>query len=240
MRTSESGLLSGLASDTGATVVVLGIDTSTAQASVALFRDGTPLATRACAAESRHAEILLPLLDAVFEESGVRKAELTRVGVGVGPGSFTGLRVGIALGLGIGLGQGIPVVGVSSLQALALSDLTPDEALRVAIVDARRGEVFIAAYEADGTLISAPEAILATDVLAHGRALAGSRPYRMVGVAPDSAPSTIGDGSYPHAAAVALLAARTNDLSPPTPDYVRAPDAVKPKLPANPLAAPRS
>jgi tRNA threonylcarbamoyladenosine biosynthesis protein TsaB len=84
----------------------------------------------------------------LLTEAGWLASSLDRIGVSIGPGSFTGLRVGIACAQGLSLGLGIPLVGVTSLRAMARA--VPDHVpgLRVPVLDARRAEVFAAAYEA--------------------------------------------------------------------------------------------
>lgn len=84
--------------------------------------------------------------------AGVGARDLERVVVGVGPGGFTGLRIGLATALGLGQSLGVPVVGGSSLEALALglADAAPGASVLVPTLDARRGELFAAAYRPDG------------------------------------------------------------------------------------------
>jgi tRNA threonylcarbamoyladenosine biosynthesis protein TsaB len=86
------------------------------------------------------------------------------IGVGLGPGSFTGLRIGIATARALGTSLGLPVVGVCTLDALGLGlrEASSAKASCLAVLDARRGEVFAALYSADGTrtwepLVATPE-----------------------------------------------------------------------------------
>ncbi len=96
-------------------VLVLAIDTATPYLVL-----GLPQAERSIRLERRHAEALWPELEAFLLEAGVKPTDLKAIAVGQGPGSYTGLRVGIAAGLGLGRGLGIKVVGVDTLQAVAL------------------------------------------------------------------------------------------------------------------------
>jgi tRNA threonylcarbamoyladenosine biosynthesis protein TsaB len=82
--------------------------------------------------------------------------EIDAVGVGVGPGSFTGVRVGIATARGLGLSRGIEVRGVGTLDALARGLHDRDGAVRLPVVDARRGEVFAAAFAPGGNTLIEP------------------------------------------------------------------------------------
>src|SRR6185312_353563 len=107
-------------------------------------------------ARPAHATRLQPLLEQLVPDW----AEISRLCVGIGPGGFTGLRLGIATARAIAQARGLPVVGVSSLDALAF----PQSGRVAAVIDARRGEVFAATYE-DGRRTAEP-APLAPGVLA--------------------------------------------------------------------------
>jgi ribosomal-protein-alanine N-acetyltransferase len=144
----------------GGNPVVLGMDTSTSATSVALalgaapaveLRDDPPPG-----AHPGHATRLLALAQELLEAAGAGWEEVQRIAVGVGPGTFTGLRVGVATARGLAQSRGIGLAGVGSLAALALPALrepAADVAGVLAVIDARRGEAFAAAYvlSADGT-----------------------------------------------------------------------------------------
>jgi tRNA threonylcarbamoyladenosine biosynthesis protein TsaB len=121
---------------------ILALDTSTEYCSVALWRDGDVDAREARAGQ-RHSELLLPMVEALLERHGLRLKGLDGIAFGEGPGSFTGLRIGCGVTQGLAFGAGLPVVGVSTLLALA-------EAARsgraVCCLDARMGEIYHAAY----------------------------------------------------------------------------------------------
>ena len=130
---------------------VLGLDTATPATVVALLRaDGAAFEERHDpGAEQRpgHATKVLELVEAVLAGSGCSFADLDRIAVGTGPGSFTGLRIGVATARGLGQARGIEVVGVSTLEALAAPACAADPTRTVAaVLDARRGEVFAAAW----------------------------------------------------------------------------------------------
>jgi tRNA threonylcarbamoyladenosine biosynthesis protein TsaB len=98
-----------------------------------------------------HATRLLPLVALVLERAGIGWEAIDRIAVGVGPGTFTGLRIGIATARALARGRGIPLAGVSTLQSLAMTRPGPDAmpaALDtvLAVLDARRGEVFAACW----------------------------------------------------------------------------------------------
>jgi len=119
------------------------IETSTQWCSVALWCGGE-IASLERLAGNRHSEMVLPMLESLFPD---RKIEIDAVAFGAGPGSFTGLRIACALAQGLALPRALPVLGVSTLEALA----EESGARRVvACIDARMREVYYAALERDG------------------------------------------------------------------------------------------
>ena len=219
---------------------VLAIETSTTLASVALVEAGQIVLERAHARPKQSAERLLPLIAELLSEAGWERASLVRIGVSVGPGSFTGLRVGIACAQGLSLGLGIPLVGVSSLSALARA--VPDDlpGVRCAILDARRAEVFAAAYAAGprAAEVLAPAALaVATARGTLADALGGAAGAAVVwvgsglsllGVTPSiCTPAT----QEPSAGAVGLLAEELDPAeNPALPVYIRDAGATLPNL----------
>jgi tRNA threonylcarbamoyladenosine biosynthesis protein TsaB len=143
-------------------MIVLGLDTATAATVVGLsLADGSVLEARDDpTGEQRpgHATRLLPLTGELLAEAGIGWGKLERIAVGVGPGTFTGLRVGVATARGLALSLGVPLVGVSSLRALAhgVSAHAGGQAdgAVLAVIDARRGEVFVAAYDGQAELVA--------------------------------------------------------------------------------------
>jgi tRNA threonylcarbamoyladenosine biosynthesis protein TsaB len=143
-------------------VIVLGFDTSTSATAVALrLADGRTLEARddpPAGAHPGHATRLLGMAEELLAGAGVAWRELDRIAVGLGPGTFTGLRVGIATARGLAQSLPVELVGVSSLRALALAALADERAAEQAasahtpmravlsVIDARRGEAFVAAY----------------------------------------------------------------------------------------------
>jgi tRNA threonylcarbamoyladenosine biosynthesis protein TsaB len=114
------------------------IETSTDWCSVAVWSDGE-IAGAERRAGNRHSELALPMLEKLLG-----KNELHAVAFGAGPGAFTGLRIACGLAQGIAFGRGLPVIGISSLEALAQES----GATRVvACIDARMREVYYAALE---------------------------------------------------------------------------------------------
>jgi tRNA threonylcarbamoyladenosine biosynthesis protein TsaB len=157
--------------------VILGIDTATSSTAAALWSpDGPAHEARddpAPGERPQHASRLLALIEEVLDDTGW--AEVERIAVGVGPGGFTGLRHGIATARALAQGRGLPLAGVSSLEALARGAqaelLAAGAALHegdrpvLAVIDARRGEVFAAAWQGGERLLEplaiAPERLAA-------------------------------------------------------------------------------
>jgi tRNA threonylcarbamoyladenosine biosynthesis protein TsaB len=134
-------------------VRILALDTATRATAVALATDGKVLEARddpAPGQRPHHAAALLTLAAAVLDHARIAYAELDRIAVGVGPGTFTGLRIGVASARALAHASAVPLIGVSTLQSLALNALAaPDPASFgsvAAVLDARRGEVFAAAW----------------------------------------------------------------------------------------------
>ena len=120
---------------------ILGIETSTQMGSVALI-DGTKLSAEyRLSLPLRHGEKLLPLIDALLKDTRMALSDLAAIAVSIGPGSYTGLRVGLATAKGLAMGTGLPLLPVSTLEALA----TPFLFLKTMIVPmtiSRKEEVF--------------------------------------------------------------------------------------------------
>jgi len=190
---------------------VLGIETSSRRGSVALLERGKPVFALSHEELNAHAERLLPLIDRALAEAGWSRTTLDRVAVGAGPGSFTGLRVGIALGQGIAVGLGIELVGVGSLRAMAAAVPSDRPGTRWALLDARRGEVFVAAYDQAGSELLAPCAIAPAEIEPRIAQVSAPEPQLLLGEVLENLVSARGtrvrslETDLPHASAVARL-----------------------------------
>lgn len=124
-------------------MIILALDTTTRGGSAAVLDDDAVLAVRAGDASRTHGERLPAELAAVLADAGLALEAVGLLAVASGPGAFTGLRIGLAAMQGIALTRGVPVVGVSALEALA-TEAAPlaDGAMVGAWIDAARGEVF--------------------------------------------------------------------------------------------------
>ena len=122
-------------------------ETSSEWCSVALAVDGEIAAIERRAGH-RHSELALPMFEQLLGNFGLTVAQLDAIAFGAGPGSFTGLRIACGLAQGLALGRGLPVIGISSLEAIAQES---GESRVVACIDARMREVYYAALERTGT-----------------------------------------------------------------------------------------
>ena len=126
-------------------MLILGISTSTKQVGAAIGGHEGVLASSHSARGKRHAENLAPAIDFVRRQARVELDEIGAVAVDIGPGLFTGLRVGIAAAKATAHALRVPMIGISSLDLLAWSVRHTAREI-VAVLDARRGEVFTARY----------------------------------------------------------------------------------------------
>jgi tRNA threonylcarbamoyladenosine biosynthesis protein TsaB len=130
-------------------MLILGIETSTMHGGVALLDEQGLLAEYLLNVRATHTERLLPSIDRVLRDAGVTLEQMTGLAVAVGPGSFTGLRIGLATAKGLAAASGRPLVGVSTLEAIAWG--LPFCAHPVCpVLDARKGQVYCAVYRHDG------------------------------------------------------------------------------------------
>lgn len=119
---------------------VLGFDTSGGWVTAALVRGGTVLAQSHVALDRGQGEALIPALEALLAEAGMGWHDLAAIGAGVGPGNFTGIRITTAAARGLALALGIPAIGITRFEALAL-----DGPPLPVVVPALRGQVWVQA-----------------------------------------------------------------------------------------------
>jgi tRNA threonylcarbamoyladenosine biosynthesis protein TsaB len=219
---------------------ILGFDTATASTTVAVLdpdagieleqRDDPPRGER-----PRHATALLRLIEGVLHQAGGGWEAVGRIAVGVGPGTFTGLRIGIATARALHQSRGIPLSGISTLESLALNAQGGEADTVLALIDARRGQAFAAAWR-HGERLLEPSALDPAELEAVVHTLGGD-------------PLAIGSGAVEFRSALersgALVPADDSPLhkvtslhhcglaagGPPTPqaellpEYLRLPDA---------------
>ena len=175
-----------------------------------------------------HAMQLLPLATRLLEEAGLAFEDLDRIAVGIGPGTFTGLRIGVATARALAQGTGAELAGVSTLRALAAN---ADGRPVLAVLDARRGEAFVAEYAGDAE-VRAPAAVTPqtlAGMVRPGLLALGDGSVRFREVLEPAGAEIPADGSPLHqvsALAVARLApAHAATSQSVTPEYLRLPDA---------------
>lgn len=137
---------------------LLALDATTTNCSVAYWSHGSVRANREEIAGRRQAEILMPMVKAVMKEAAIEFDALDGIAVTQGPGSFTGVRIGLATARGLALAAGLPLAGVTTLETLAAAP-PPAERLEhmiLALLDARRDQVYGQFFTADGAPAGAP------------------------------------------------------------------------------------
>jgi tRNA threonylcarbamoyladenosine biosynthesis protein TsaB len=208
-------LAGGERSPTGPRSLLLALETATRTQSVALARGDDVCAERVAEGERPGAESLLPLVQAVLAQAGVGLDAVAALAVSIGPGSFTGLRIGLATAKGLAFGTGRPVVPVPTLLALAASAASAGVAGVLApVLDARRGELYAAAYAPHGDGwrecvrpgLYAPAALAA--ILPRPCTLVGEGVAVAAGALRAAAGVALGPELAPRAAEVARLGAR--------------------------------
>lgn len=204
--------------------MLLAFDTATPLVTVAVYdgESGLVVVEHVADRAMKHAEQLAPLIDGSMAEAGIVRQDLTAIAVGVGPGPFTGLRVGLVTARTLGYVLDVPVYGVCSLDVLAVEAVATgavDEPFAVA-TDARRKEVYLARYDADGSRLEGPlvdkPAALATDGPVAGQ---GALLY------PDAFPSRVGPDAPSAGWLARAVAEERAELHDPEPLYLRRPDA---------------
>ncbi|PKQ77817.1 tRNA (adenosine(37)-N6)-threonylcarbamoyltransferase complex dimerization subunit type 1 TsaB [Aeromonas sobria] len=147
---------------------ILAVDTATEACSAALLV-GDTLFSRWEEAPRDHTRKILPMVQAVLEDAGITLSDLDAIAFGRGPGSFTGVRIGISVAQGLAFGVGVPLIGISTLAAMAQGAYRLDGAEQVlTAIDARMNEVYFGRYELiDGRMqlvgdevVSDPEALV--------------------------------------------------------------------------------
>ncbi|HEX7058752.1 MAG TPA: tRNA (adenosine(37)-N6)-threonylcarbamoyltransferase complex dimerization subunit type 1 TsaB [Solirubrobacterales bacterium] len=221
-------------------MVVVGFDTATDDTTVCAARDGE-IAHEVqrgpdAGGRPRHATSLLEEVERSASAAGGWDA-VDLIAVGVGPGSFTGLRIGIATAQGLCAGLGLPISGVCTLDALGRGIRETGEGLALAVLDARRGEVFVALYAVDGSRLWEPSAMAPAELavriaeLSHPILAAGSGAVRFRDELVGGGIEIPGDADPVHRVAarhVCALAADARDgeaAGPVAPIYLRPPDA---------------
>ena len=220
--------------------LILSLETSTGCGSIALTRNGKLLAEATTRPEVTHSRRLLGTVSWIMQAVGVDWSEINGIGVSLGPGSFTGLRIGLAAAQGLALAAGIPLVGVETLDALAMACVGVTDRI-CPVLDARKQEVYTALYRpGDGNgypvRLSADQAVgpdELTDIIDRPTVMAGPgvAVYKEVFTKNSCIRLLPASLAHPRALYVGLLAERmlADGLQPNpaiiSPKYVRASEA---------------
>ena len=216
---------------------LLALDCAGVACSAALWRDGSIVAERTREMVRGHAEALIPMIGEVMAAGGETLNALDRLAVTVGPGSFTGIRVGLAAARGLALAIGCPLIGVGTLAALAEGTQPAERVSHIvlALLDARRGEVYAQAFDEGLVPLTSPRACPASEALTGLGApilLVGSGGALVAAAQVGARLARAVAPEYPEAARVAALAARQDERARPghevAPLYLRGPGAQAP------------
>ncbi len=194
--------------------MVLAFDTSAAHCAAALLSGDRVLGARVEEMATGQADRLMPLLEEMLAGAGMGWRDLAGIGVGTGPGNFTGVRISVAAARGLALGLGIPAVGVTSFEALALDAPRPV----LVRLDARRDHVYEQVFG---------DVPVAARLMALAEAEPPAPGTTVLGFGAEAAPS------HPLAVAIARIARdRLGTAQPrPAPFYLRGADALPPSDP---------
>lgn len=225
---------------------VLGFDTATRATTAAVLDLGSGAAVEhrddpPPDARPRHTTRLMELIVAALDDAGIGWDGVQRIAVGVGPGTFTGLRIGVSTARALAAARGLELVGVSSLHALALGAgpaAAQDGRGVLAVLDARRGEAFAAAWPSSGDdpvlapVALDPDALTAAAMALPGRWMAVGEGAVAFRAALERAGAAVPDDGSPlhriSALAHCALAAEVASPGPAeavVPEYLRLPDA---------------
>jgi len=215
---------------------VLGLDSATDACSAAILRGGTVIARRHETMRRGHAEVLMVLVQDVMRRAALDFGSLDLIATTVGPGGFTGLRIGLASARGLALAGRIPIVGITTLEAVARAQLPVETPFLIAL-DTKRADVYVQLFASGGVPQGEPAAVMPNDIAARLpagrisvggnardavlRALAGRNPR----------PEPLDGPIQPDAAIVAAMGAErhascgANISAAPRPLYLRPPDA---------------
>lgn len=216
---------------------ILGIDTSTLMTTCAIMEDDDLIGEFSLSLDMSHSEALVPMIQQLMDNLKLKLSDMDLFAVASGPGSFTGLRIGLATAKSFAHVTGKPLIGISSLEVLAMA--LPYQSIVVPMMDARRDRVFSGVYRMDEypVQLMSPDALPVEELIVYlrtiqGKAIAigdGAVVYKdiLIEGLKDSIIFTPGHLNLSSASAVCRLGKRkfelgiTDDLFTMSPDYLR-------------------
>lgn len=217
---------------------ILALDTTMGACSAALMKSGNIIGQRKELRARGHVERLIPMIDELCDQTGVEIANIEQIAVTVGPGTFAGVRIGLSAAKGIGLALNIPIVAITTLEALAFQFAQSDNKFvgKIAVtVDARRGEIYLQCFDVKQGVIkevskaeAVPFASVKDKIDADVTLLIGSGSELLSELGTAILPGF----DHPDAVFIAQIAFQNADRAQfsdhVSPLYLRAPDAKKP------------
>lgn len=143
--------------------LILSIETSTTICSVAVHQDGELISLKELNESGAHSEKLISMIDSVLLEARLEYAQLDAIAVSQGPGSYTGLRIGVSTAKGLAYALEKPLIGINTLQAIASSRVYQKDEIGIAVLDARRMEVYSQAFGQNLIELSPIESVILDD-----------------------------------------------------------------------------
>lgn len=228
--------------------VILNIETSTDVCSVALTSEGQVLDHRENYEGQTHATLLSQYVKEMLDYARSREMKIDAIAVSIGPGSYTGLRIGLSEAKGLAFGLDVPLIGVNTLQLLTVTTMfnhfiDDDNLLYVPMIDARRMEVYTAAYAPSLEAVLEPQAMI-LDEQSFGHLLDQGYTLVLMGNGSDKARQVLTrdgvrfvEGIKPVAVDMLALAEKAYreqafiDVAYSTPLYLKEFQATKPKNP---------
>lgn len=208
-------------------MIVLALDTAGVDCAAAVYDSGrnTVLGEASDMIGKGHAEHLIGIVDRALDQAGMALSHIDRLAVTIGPGSFTGIRVGVAAARGFALSLNVPAVGVTTLEVMAAAqrEKTPGRAV-LAAMDAKRDEIYLQPFAADGSPLAEPRAVSVAEAQAFaagfdGEITGSATPLLKAGAGGDHA------NTFPISLVARLGAAASPHTGKPKPLYLRGPDA---------------
>ena len=210
--------------------MLLAIETSNQLCGACLFDRDTSgtIASKTIDIGKGHAELLMGVISDVLGQAHTDYAKLTSIAVCAGPGSFTGIRVGVSAAIGFSVALDVPVVGVTSLQALAFERVNTSTEI-LCLIDAHRGDVYAQLFSADGKPLDAPRQIALDDIAMmpslQTKLLCGSGFSMLQAAHPELKLQVTGGSNLPAVESIARASMNVAMCVAAKPLYLRRPDA---------------